>query len=60
MAASLSVLRAGRLLPPEKFLVLIRIRSSVGPRAMVRLEGIDELKNPMASRIELTVFRLEP
>jgi hypothetical protein len=42
------------LFPPGSFLVLISIRGWVDPRAIVRLEGLRKLKNPMTSlRIEL-------
>jgi hypothetical protein len=59
MAARLSALRAGRFLPPEKFLVLISVRDWVDPRAIVRLEGLIKLKNPiMPPGIEPVTFRL--
>jgi hypothetical protein len=44
MAVKLSALHAGRPLPPGKFLVLISIRCSVDPRAILRLEGLGQLK----------------
>jgi hypothetical protein len=46
----LSALRAGRPLPPGSFfLVLISFSGYVDPRAIVRLEGLGLLKNPMTS-----------
>jgi hypothetical protein len=44
-----SALRAGRPLPPGRFLVLISVRGLIDPRAIVRLEGLGQLKNPMTS-----------
>jgi hypothetical protein len=49
MALRLSVLRAGRPLPPGRFLVLVSIRGCVNPRAIVHLEGLCQLKYPMTS-----------
>jgi hypothetical protein len=37
------------LYPQGRFLVLISIRGCVDPRAIVRLEGLGKLKNPMTS-----------
>jgi hypothetical protein len=59
MTARLSALRGGRPLPPGRFLVLISVRGRVNPRAIVRLEGIGQLKNPVTwSVIETATFRL--
>jgi hypothetical protein len=53
-----SALSFGRHLPPIRLLVLISIRVSVDPRAIVRLEGLSQLKNAMASSgIELATTR---
>jgi hypothetical protein len=58
MAVRLSTLRADRSLPPGRFLVLISVRGWVEPPAIVRLEGLGQLKNPMTlSGIEPATFR---
>jgi hypothetical protein len=44
MAVRLSALRDDRLLPPGRFLILISVRGSVCPKAIVRLEGLGQLK----------------
>jgi hypothetical protein len=57
--AKLSDLRAGRTLPRGRFPVLICVRGWVDPRAIVRLEELGQLKNPMnSSGIEPATFRL--
>jgi hypothetical protein len=49
MAVRLSALRARCPLPPGRFLVLISVRGWVNPRAILRLKGLGQLKNPMTS-----------
>jgi hypothetical protein len=45
--------------PPGKFLVLSHVRGWVDSRAIMRLEGLDELKNAITSpRVEIATFRL--
>jgi hypothetical protein len=46
MAVRLSALRAGRPLPPGRFLELIFLRGWVDPLAVGRLEGLDQFKKP--------------
>jgi hypothetical protein len=60
MAVRLSASCAGRPLPPGTLLVLISLRGGVDPRAIVRLEGLGQLKkSPMtSSRIEPATFWL--
>jgi hypothetical protein len=49
----------GHPLPPARFLVIISVRRCVDPRAIVRLEGLGQLKNPVASSgIEPATLRL--
>jgi hypothetical protein len=49
MAVSLSALRAGRPLPPGRFLVLIYAKGWVDPRVTLWLEGLSQLKNAITS-----------
>jgi hypothetical protein len=59
MAVRLSALRVDRSLPPGRFLVLISVRGWIDPRAIVRLEGLGQLKNLVTSSgIEPATFRL--
>jgi hypothetical protein len=59
MAVRLSALRADRPLPPGRFLVLISVRGRVDTMVIVRLEGLDQLKNLITlSGIEPAIFRL--
>jgi hypothetical protein len=59
MAVILSALRAGHSLPPGRFLQLSSVRGRVDPRAIVRLQGLGKLKNPITSSgIESATFRL--
>jgi hypothetical protein len=59
MAVRLSAPRAGRPLPPGRFLIFISVRGWINPRAIVRLAGLSQLRNPViSSGIELAIFRL--
>jgi hypothetical protein len=59
MVVRLSAFRPGRLLFPEKFLVLVSVRALVDPRARVHLEGLGQLKIAVTpSGIEPATFRL--
>jgi hypothetical protein len=59
IAMRFSAFSAGRPLPPGRFLVLISVRGWVDPRAILRLEGLGQLKSPViSSRVESAAFRL--
>jgi hypothetical protein len=60
MALTLSALRAGcSPFTPVRSLVLISVRGLVDRRAMVRLEGLGQLKSPMnSSELEPMALRL--
>jgi hypothetical protein len=49
MMVRLSALRAARPLSTGRFLILISVRGWVGPRAIVWLERLGQLKNPVSS-----------
>jgi hypothetical protein len=49
MAVNLSAIHACRPSPPEIVLVLISLRDWVDPRAIVWLEGLGLMKNPVTS-----------
>jgi hypothetical protein len=58
MAVKLSALRGGHPLPPGRFLVLISVRGCVHSEAIVRLEGLGQLKYSITSSgIEPATFR---
>jgi hypothetical protein len=59
MGMKFLALRAGRPLPPGRILVLIFVRGLVNTKAILRLEWLGQLKNPMTSlRIEPATFQL--
>jgi hypothetical protein len=58
MAVRLSAIRAGRHLPPGRFLVLISVSGCVDSRAIVRLEGLGKLKKSTSSGPEPSTFRV--
>jgi hypothetical protein len=59
MGVRLPILRPGRPSLPKRFLVLNSVTGCVDPRAVVRLEVLGKLKNPMTSSvIETATFRL--
>jgi hypothetical protein len=54
-----SLTRRSPFIPPGEFLVLISVGGWVHPRAIMQLEGLGQLKNPMtSSRMEPAIFPL--
>jgi hypothetical protein len=49
MTTRLLALSSGHFLPPGRFLALISVRGWVDLRAIVQLEGLDQVKNPITS-----------
>jgi hypothetical protein len=64
MAVRLSALRAGRPLPPGRFLMLLSITDWVDPRTIVQLEGLGKLEKknrPIGTRTrDLVACRIVP
>jgi hypothetical protein len=58
LVVNLSASCPGSPQPPGRVLVLISVSGWVDPRAIVRLEGLGQLKNPMTWSVESTTFRL--
>jgi hypothetical protein len=59
MAVGCQVYALAALYSPGRSLVLISVRGSVDSRAMMRLEGLGQLKNPVTSSgIEPATFWL--
>jgi hypothetical protein len=59
MAVRFAALCSDHRLLSGRFLVLISVRGLVDPRAIIQLEGLGQLKNPVASSgIKLATFRL--
>jgi hypothetical protein len=58
MAVRFSDLRAGRFLPPGRFLETISVRSCVHLKVIVRLEELSKLKNPPHPGLEGAIFQL--
>jgi hypothetical protein len=52
----LTALRAGRPLPPGRFLGRISVRGLVDPRTIVQLEGLGQSKNSTSSGLEPVTF----
>jgi hypothetical protein len=59
MAVRLSALCASCPSTPRRSLILIPVRCWVNPRAIVQLEELGQLKNPVTSRTEPMTYRSE-
>jgi hypothetical protein len=57
MALNLSALNTDRPLPEGAYLILIFVRGWTDTRAVVRLEGFGQLKNPLIRAIELGTLK---
>jgi hypothetical protein len=59
MTVMFSALRASRPLSQGKFLMLISVSGRIKTKVILRLDGLDQLKNPISTPgIEATTFRL--